>query len=114
LAEIFVEVRKLRLFASIGLWDHERTAPQPIEIDITARLETPPASDRLSETACYDDLADIAKAAAAEGHHDLIETLALKIAQRVKALPNVAGAEARVAKTPQTLNAESTAARAVV
>jgi len=110
MTEVVVEIRKLRFFARVGLWDRERTAPQPIEIDISARLARPPREDKLHETACYDDIAALAKKISDETHHDLIETLAVKIAEAIADMDPVASVEVRVTKAPQTINAESTSA----
>ena len=44
-------------------------------------------------------------------HYDLIETLALAIAERVKAFPDVTRVQAAVHKTPRTVAAERLSAR---
>lgn len=112
MSQISIEISGLRIFASIGVWDRERHAPQPVTVDIVASLKNAPQADKLHETASYDDIARIAQVVADRGHHDLIETLSLAIAKEVKAMAPVETVQVKVTKTPQTINAEATSATA--
>ncbi len=112
MSQISIEISGLRIFASIGVWDRERHAPQPVTVDILAWLNEPPQADKLHETASYDDIARIAQEIADRGHHDLIETLSLSIAKELKAMTPVESVQVKVTKTPQTINADATSATA--
>lgn len=112
MAQVSIQIHKLKIVASIGVWARERTTPQPIEIDVTAWLKDAPQHDKLEETASYDDIAKAAQMVADRRHHDLIETLAVDIAKEVKAMGPVESAEVRITKIPQTVNADSLTATA--
>ena len=77
-----VFVRGLRVDASIGVYPHEHESTQPIFIDVSLDLGNtpPPSDDRLPETIDYEAVANKAKALAKEGHVQLVETLAERLA----------------------------------
>jgi dihydroneopterin aldolase len=102
-----VFVRGLRLEAAIGVYAHEQGRTQPILIDV--ELDAALALDgRLASTVNYETVVSAARKIVAEGHHELIETIADGLAracleddrvQRVRvtaakleAFPEVAGA----------------------
>ncbi|MCC7383013.1 MAG: dihydroneopterin aldolase [Deltaproteobacteria bacterium] len=97
-----VRLLGLRVDASIGVYPHERTFHQRLMIDIAvdADLHGAAASDDVRQTVDYDRLAAIARDVATDQHHQLIETVAVRIAERVlEALgARVAAVEVRVAK----------------
>ena len=75
-----VLVRGLRLDACIGIHDHERGRAQglavDVEIDLSARRV-----ESLSDTVNYEAVVEAARALVAEGHIDLVETFAERLAQ---------------------------------
>ncbi len=77
-----VFVRGLRVDASIGVYPHEHETTQPIFIDVRLDLgaTAPPVDDRLGETIDYEAIANQAKALARQGHVQLVETLAERLA----------------------------------
>ncbi|MEL6365601.1 MAG: dihydroneopterin aldolase [Pseudomonadota bacterium] len=95
-----VFVRDLQLMASIGAYAHERAAPQPIrmELDLDVTEPADPASDQLETVVCYDKMVQGVKAILAEGHIQLVETLAERVAAMALAHPMVLAARVRVEK----------------
>lgn len=95
-----VFVRELLLMASIGAYAHEREAEQPIrmELDLDVTEPADPASDQLETVVCYDRMVQGVKAILAEGHIQLIETLAERVAAMALAHPMVLAARVRVEK----------------
>lgn len=96
----FLELRGLRLLASIGVLDSERIAPQPIELDADVELVDSPAgvSDDLADTLDYGSLCDQLAAVVDAGHVDLLEHLADLLAERVASHPEVAAVDLTVRK----------------
>ncbi len=82
-SQLLVTVRGLELSASIGVHPHEHTRLQPIRVDITLDLGPTPApqDDRLAETVDYQAVCEATEALVAQGHVQLVETLADRIAQ---------------------------------
>lgn len=78
-----VFVRDLVLACSIGAHRHERDSAQRVRINLDlAVLETPRAlDDRLENVFSYEHLADGARAVAAAGHINLVETYAERLAE---------------------------------
>ncbi len=77
---IFVE--GLRVDASIGVHPHEYESTQPILISVRLNIGDMalPVEDRLAETIDYEAVANHAKALCREGHVQLVETLAKRLA----------------------------------
>ena len=75
-------VHDLVLPVRIGVWDHEKLAPQRVRFTIDLTMDNPntPRSDDLGDVMSYDMLVDGIKAIIAEGHIQLVETLAERIA----------------------------------
>jgi len=95
-----VFVRDLALDAFVGAYDHERRAKQPIRLDLDLDVVEPsdPTSDRLETVVCYDKMVRGVKAILAEGHIQLVETLAERVAAMALAHPMVIAARVRVEK----------------
>jgi len=104
-----VFVRGLKLDASIGAYDHEKAAPQPLSIDIEIEVIEPadPTGDRLEDVVCYNRLTQGVKAIIAEGHIKLVETLAERIAELAMAHPMVIAAAVRIEKPNAIAEAEA-------
>jgi 7,8-dihydroneopterin aldolase/epimerase/oxygenase len=80
-----IEVRNLRLLGVHGLLPHERSRPQPFEVDLDLQLDMTraAASDDLADTADYGAVIEVAAAVVAGPPHDLLESLAGAIADAV-------------------------------
>ncbi|MEZ5926551.1 MAG: SDR family oxidoreductase [Hyphomicrobiaceae bacterium] len=80
-------VRDLEVDAVIGVYPQEKLAPQRILISLDiAALETgEPGNDRLADVVDYDQIVGNARALAADGHVNLLETLAERIAAQTLA-----------------------------
>ena len=77
----------------LGCSAEERLEPQPVEIDLTIRFETPPrgmVTDRLEDTVSYDVLVRAIKEVASDREFSLIEHLANEIFTSLK---NILGPE---------------------
>ncbi len=79
LETLSVFVEGLALEAEIGLYDHERGRTQPLSIDVELQL-TPAVSSGIHGTVNYETLAAKARALAASGHIELVETFAERLA----------------------------------
>ncbi len=77
---IFIE--KLSFLASIGVFDWEKTLPQKLVVDVEmlTDISSAAASDDLSSTLDYAAVSQHLIQLAQAQHHDLIETLAEKMA----------------------------------
>ena len=95
-----VFVRDLRLEARIGAYEHEMHATQPIRIDLDLDVCEPgqPVSDQLETVVCYDKMVRGVKAILAEGHIQLVETVAERVAAMALSHPMVLAARIRVEK----------------
>ncbi|MDH3582322.1 MAG: dihydroneopterin aldolase [Hyphomicrobiales bacterium] len=80
LAHVFV--RDLVVKAVIGVHDHEKLAPQPLRVSIDLTVHEAPDGhgDKIGAVVCYEDIVRGVQTICAEGHVNLIETLAEKIA----------------------------------
>jgi dihydroneopterin aldolase len=95
-----VFVRDLLLDALIGIYPEERVKSQKILINLELWVaETPGEPPRsYDEVVCYEQLVKRAKALLAEGHVDLVETLAEKLASLCLADERVLRTRVRVEK----------------
>jgi 7,8-dihydroneopterin aldolase/epimerase/oxygenase len=80
-----IELRGLRVRGRHGVFDHERRDGQDFVVDITVwmDLSAAAASDDLEDTLHYGELAERAAAIVAGEPHDLIESVAGRIADDV-------------------------------
>lgn len=93
-------VRDLIIDCAIGIHRHERGRRQRVAIDVTLDIADPDAShrDQIGEVVSYDDVVAGIRAIVAEGHINLVETLAARIADMCLADKRVARAQVRVTK----------------
>ena len=93
-------IRDLVLSCSIGVYDYEKLAPQRVRInvDVTAREPNAALEDDIVKVVSYDDLARGIRAIAAEGHINLVETLAERVASLCLADTRVVNVRVRVEK----------------
>jgi len=75
-------IRGILLPIRLGCSADERFEPQPVEIDVTIRFETPPrgmVTDRLEDTVSYDALVSAIKEVVLDREFSLVEHLANEI-----------------------------------
>jgi dihydroneopterin aldolase len=90
-------VTGLKLQAEIGIYRHEIGRLQPLSVDV--ELDVPSArGGRLAETLNYETILEAARAVAAAGHIELVETFADRLARACLADPRVTRARVRVEK----------------
>lgn len=97
LAASRVFVTGLQVQAEIGVYRHEIGRVQPLIVDVELDVPTN-ASDRLAETVNYETILAAAQALAAEGHVDLVETFAHRLASRCLDDARVSRARVRIEK----------------
>jgi dihydroneopterin aldolase len=91
----------LRFDANLGILDHEKTAPQPIQVDAELNLGTQPLlPQRRRHHPCAglpQGAPDHHQECTAE-HVNLLESLIGKLAHRLMQLPGVLGVRVKIAK----------------
>jgi 7,8-dihydroneopterin aldolase/epimerase/oxygenase len=92
-----VFVTGVKVEAEIGVYRHEKGRAQPLIVDV--ELDVPTAGvERLADTLNYETILKAARAVAAEGHIELVETYAERLARACFADPGVTRARVRVEK----------------
>ena len=92
-------VRDLKLDASIGVLDHERAQRQTLIVSITLEIdETPLPNDHIDNAVDYRKPVDHARAILNEGHIDLVETFADRLAIACLDEPGVLNVRIRIEK----------------
>lgn len=101
-------VTGLKVDAEIGVYAHEKGRAQPLIADV--ELDVPAAGvEKLSDTVNYETILTAARDIAAEGHIQLVEAFAERLARACLADPRVMRARVRVEK-PLALAPHATAA----
>src|SRR6478672_4543367 len=91
----------LRFDASLGILDHERGTPQPIQVDAELNLGTQPLlpnDDQIRNVLDYRKVRRIIIEECTAEHVNLLETLIGKLANRLMQLPGVLGVRVKIAK----------------
>ena len=91
----------LRFDANLGILDHERTAPQPIQVDAELNQGHQPLlphDDDITHVLDYRKVRQIIIDECRAEHVNLLESLIGKLAQRLMQLPGVLGVRVRIAK----------------
>ena len=91
----------LRFDANLGILDHEKTAPQPIQVDAELNLGTQallPSDDDIGHVLDYRKVRQIIINECTAEHVNLLESLIGKLAQRLMTLPGVLGVRVKIAK----------------
>lgn len=96
-----VFVRGIQLMAEVGLYAHERGRRQPLILDVELDIGFS-GVEHLSDTVNYETIVTAAQAVADEGHIELVELFAERLAQRCLADPRVTRARVRLEK-PEAL-----------
>lgn len=92
-----VFVRALKVEAWIGVYDHEHGRRQPLIIDVELDVAASHC-ERLGDTVNYETIGQAARSIADEGHIDLVETFAERLAQACFSDTRVTRARVRVEK----------------
>jgi dihydroneopterin aldolase len=91
----------LRFTANLGILDHEKTSPQPIQVDAELNLGTQPLLPRDDDIGHVLDYRKVRKIIIEEctaEHMNLLESMIGKLAQRLMRLPGVVGVRVRIVK----------------
>ena len=91
----------LRFDASLGILEHEKTEPQPIQVDAELNLGTQPltpSDDDISHVLDYRKVRQIIISECTAEHVNLLESLIGKLAHRLMLLPGVVGVRVTIAK----------------
>lgn len=104
-----VFVRDLEMMALIGIYEHEKTDPQRIivNIDLSVHEGEGPKDDEIGHVVSYEIVVKKVEQIIAEGHINLVETLCEKIAAACLRDRRVAAARVRVEKPDIIRNARS-------
>lgn len=94
-------IRDMRVDMLIGVYDNEKTAKQPVVINLEADFNAPQnwRGDAYENACCYDNIAQAVRKIAGSGHVNLVETLAEHIADYCLQDKRVTGVTVRVEKT---------------
>ncbi len=95
-----VFIRDFTLTCFIGVHKHERKQSQRVRINLDLAVQEGVAAidDRLEHVVCYEDVADGIRALVADGHVNLVETLAEQIADMCLSDERVTVARVRIEK----------------
>jgi dihydroneopterin aldolase len=95
-----VFVRDLTIETEIGINPSEQFVPQRIIVNVDLAVRDIPVqfTDRYNDVVCYDQVAARVRALAAEGHVNLVETMAERIASICLEDPRVITARVRIEK----------------
>jgi dihydroneopterin aldolase len=91
----------LRFDASLGILAHEKTEPQPIQVDAELNMGLQPLNpkdDDITHVLDYRKVRAIIIDECTAEHVNLLETLIGKLANRLLQLPGVVGVRVRIAK----------------
>ncbi len=104
-----VFVRDLDLMALIGIYEHEKTNPQRIivNIDLSVQEGYGPQDDDIGHVVSYEIVVKKVEQIIADGHINLVETLCEKIAAACLRDKRVVAARVRVEKPDIIRNARS-------
>jgi FolB domain-containing protein len=80
LEQDYIEIKNLGLNISIGVNDWEKHLPQKITLDLKLFLPLNNCKEQLNNTICYAEVSNNIRALFCSSHHNLIETVAEKIA----------------------------------
>ena len=91
----------LRFDANFGILEHEKIAPQPIQVDAELNLGTQPLmphDDDIGHVLDYRKVRQIIINECTAEHVNLLESLIGKLAYRLMQLPGVLGVRVKIAK----------------
>ena len=91
----------LRFDANLGILDHEKTAPQPIQVDAELNLGPQallPHDDDINHVLDYRKVRQIIINECTAEHVNLLESMIGKLANRLLLLPGVIGVRVKIVK----------------
>ena len=91
----------LRFDANLGILEHEKTSPQPIQVDAELNLGTQPLlprDDDINHVLDYRKVRQFIITECTASHVNLLESLIGKLAHRLMQLPGVVGVRVKIAK----------------
>ena len=90
----------LRFDANLGILEHEKTAPQPIQVDAELNQGAQPLlpHDDISHVLDYRKVRQIIIDECTAEHVNLLESLIGKLTRRLMQLPGVVGVRVKIAK----------------
>jgi len=91
----------LRFDANLGILEHEKTSPQPIQVDAELNLGAQPLlphDDDINHVLDYRKVRQIIINECTAEHVNLLETLIGKLANRLLQLPGVLGVRVKIVK----------------
>lgn len=91
----------LRFTANLGILDHEKTKPQPIQVDAELNRGPQallPADDDIHNVLDYRRVRQIIIDECTAEHINLLETMIGRLANRLMSLPGVLGVRVKIAK----------------
>ena len=91
----------LRFNANLGILEHEKSTPQPIQVDAELYLGQQPVlpqDDDIHHVLDYRKVRSIIIDECTKEHVNLLETLIGRLAHRLLSLPQVLGVRVRIAK----------------
>lgn len=94
---LWIFVEGLELPARIGVHAHEHRRTQSLGFDVEIEIG-PVLDDAIASTLDYDLVVDLIERVLAEGHIQLVETVAKRVVEALGAFPMVRYAEVRVTK----------------
>ena len=100
-------IRNLELLVRIGIHGHEQGMPQPVRINVDLEAQTNPQADSVEEVVDYEAIANGIRDIIGDGHINLAETLAERIAAMCLADKRVSKARVKVEKLHALQNAEA-------
>ena len=96
-----LELTGLRFVASLGILEHEKNAPQPIQVDAELNLGAQPLlprDDDISNVLDYRKVRKIIIDECTSEHVNLLESLIGKLSHRLMQLHGVKGVRVKIAK----------------
>ena len=96
-----LQLTGLRFAANLGILDHEKRGPQPIQVDAELNLglqPLKPADDDIRHVLDYRKVRQIIIDECTAEHVNLLESLIGKLCQRLMRLPGVHGVRVKIVK----------------
>jgi dihydroneopterin aldolase len=96
-----LELTGLRFDANLGILEHEKIDPQPIQVDAELNLGSQavlPSDDDIMHVLDYRKVRKIIIEECTSEHVNLLETLIGKLSNRLMQLPGVLGVRVKIAK----------------
>ncbi len=100
----------LRFHANLGILDHEKNAPQPIQVDAELNLgaqDLRPRDDEIHHVLDYRKVRQIIIDECTAVHVNLLESMIGKLAQRLMQLHGVIGVRVKIAKLEVAIRVET-------